>query len=100
MPFQTHNHKASKLTGEQVLLIRARYAAERGCTQAQLSREYGVSISTIRNILNGTTWQIITEGESSEKVPANYQVRIDENAVADSLSKLRDAMAEDIKTGD
>jgi hypothetical protein len=54
--FQRHNRTAAKLTGEQVVEIRERYAFER-VTQAQLSREYGVSLNTIANIVNGLSWQ-------------------------------------------
>lgn len=62
-PFQRGNTKGRKLNGEQVVEIRERYATERGCTQGQLCREYGVSISTIANVVNGNTWQHLLRGE-------------------------------------
>ena len=70
MTFQRGNTKGGKLTGEQVVEIREKYALE-GWTQSALSRAFQVSISTIRNILNGTTWQQIEAGQGLEKRPRN-----------------------------
>lgn len=56
MKFNQGNTKGSKLTAVEVLAIREKYAS-RVYTQADLSREYRVSINTVRNIVNGTTWQ-------------------------------------------
>lgn len=47
---------ASKLTEASVVEIRGRYAAG-GVTQEDLAGEFGVSISTIRNITNRKTWK-------------------------------------------
>jgi len=62
-PFYQGNRRAAKLTGEQVLEIRERYATEHGCSQARLSREYGVTTNTIANIVNGLTWQHLLRDE-------------------------------------
>jgi len=59
--FGQGNTKASRLTAENVYAIRERYA-NRGTvpvTQAQLAREYQVSLTTIRNILDGVSWQSV-----------------------------------------
>lgn len=58
MTFSANNRKAAKLTGEQVISIRQKYALPgRQYTQDRLAREYQVSVNTIRNIVNGVTWQ-------------------------------------------
>lgn len=54
--FNQGNTHASKLTGAEVMEIREKYASGL-YTQARLSREYQVSITTIRNIVHGVTWQ-------------------------------------------
>jgi hypothetical protein len=48
----------SKLTGAQVLAIRARYSAG-GVTQSQLADEYGVTYSNIAYICRRETWRHI-----------------------------------------
>lgn len=48
------NHKA-KVTAEQVLRLRARFAAG-GITKAALARQAGLSETGLRHILNGTNW--------------------------------------------
>jgi hypothetical protein len=48
------NHKA-KLSYEQVLEIRRRFAVEQN--KSQLAREFGVHHSNIRRIVNGETWK-------------------------------------------
>ena len=45
---------ASKLTEEQVRLIRARYAG--GATQGEIAREYSISIGHIGRILRNEVW--------------------------------------------
>jgi transcriptional regulator with XRE-family HTH domain len=67
--FKPGNHRAGKLTGEKVLEIRRRYREERGCTQGMLARDFGVTIGTIGNIVNGLTWQFLTQGEAVERPP-------------------------------
>lgn len=67
MAFTLHNTKASKLTGAKVIEIRAKYAS-RDYTQEQLSREYQVSINTIRNVVRGVTWQHLGEIRSEADV--------------------------------
>lgn len=58
--FSANNRKAAKLTGEQVIEIRQKYALPgRQYTQDRLAREYQVSVNTIRNIVNGVTWQTL-----------------------------------------
>lgn len=69
MTFVKRNTKASKLTAEQVMQIRDKQAA--GWTQSRLSRDYQVSIGTIRNIVQGLTWQSLplNDKEWVETVP-------------------------------
>jgi hypothetical protein len=67
--FVQGNKRAARLRGEQVIEIRERYATERGCTQARLSRDYGVTVGTIANIVNGLTWQNITGGDEVDRPP-------------------------------
>jgi hypothetical protein len=77
--FSANNRKAAKLTGEQVLSIRQKYALPgRQYTQDRLAREYQVSVNTIRNIVNGVTWQSLPLITSQA-----------EEATAAKLSELR-----------
>jgi hypothetical protein len=69
--FQPGNLRARKLTGEQVLTIRERYATERGCTQGQLAREFQVTIGTIASIVKGLTWQGLTRGDAVRRPPCD-----------------------------
>jgi hypothetical protein len=65
-PFQRGNNKAAKLTGEQVIAIRERYATERGLSQPMLAREYEVSVNTIAKVLSGTSWQWLLRGQEPQ----------------------------------
>lgn len=58
MVFNKHNTKASKLNGEQVLEMRRRRHFE-GWTQTRLAQYYGVTLTTVRNIVHGVTWQYL-----------------------------------------
>jgi len=51
-------HPIAKLTENQVIEIRARYAAG-GITQQKLADEYGVSQGIISDIINRTSWSHI-----------------------------------------
>lgn len=55
-PKRGHAHHSSKLTEEQVLLIRQRYAAG-GVTHRQLADEYGVSHRNIGLIVRRQIWR-------------------------------------------
>lgn len=57
------HHGGSKLTDEHVRAIRARYVP-RVVTLKQLSREYGVGISTIYHVIRGENWRYV---KSSDK---------------------------------
>lgn len=50
------SHPNSKLTAEKVREIRAKYASHK-YTLGKLSREYGVKVPTIRQIVTNTTWK-------------------------------------------
>jgi hypothetical protein len=50
------SHGQVRLTADQVLAIRARYAAG-GVGTKKLAAEYGVGRATIRHILDRTTWR-------------------------------------------
>ena len=54
-PFTKRNTRAAKLTGEQVVNMRLRYARG-GVSQPELAREHHVSLNTIARALNGLTW--------------------------------------------
>lgn len=58
MVFNRHNTKASKLNGEQVLEMR-RLRHFEGWTQQRLAQRYGVTLTTVRNIVHGVTWQYL-----------------------------------------
>ena len=88
MTFTSRNTKASKLRGEQVLDIRHKYENE-GYTQARLSREYQVSIGTIRNIVQGITWQHV--GVQPELV--HFSARTSPEALAESEARMREKLA-------
>ena len=68
--FTQGNTKASRLTGVQVMEIRDKYAnrLHTGITQEDLSREYQVSITTIRNVVHGVTWQRLAGSQPEEQV--------------------------------
>jgi hypothetical protein len=76
--FTSGNTRASKLSGIQVYEIREKWNA-RTHTQDALSREYQVSIGTIRNIVRGVTWQ-------NRAMP---QQSMDEQALAIKISQDR-----------
>lgn len=71
MTFSQFNRASSKLTGDKVIEIRQKYAT-RQYTQEALSREYQVSINTIRNILRGVSWQNLPtiKSEAEEQTEA------------------------------
>jgi hypothetical protein len=46
----------NRLRPEQVVTMRKKYSTGQ-YTQNDLAREYQVSLNTIRNVLNGVTWQ-------------------------------------------
>lgn len=49
-------HPMSKLTAGEVRAMRKRYAAG-GVSQRALAAEYGVSHTTVRAVLDGTSWK-------------------------------------------
>ena len=51
-------HGRSKLTAEQVAVIRARYAAG-GVGAPRLAAEYGVAVKTMQHVLTGRSWRHI-----------------------------------------
>jgi hypothetical protein len=71
--FSQGNTRAAKLTGMQVMEIREKYAAGTH-TQGALSREYLVSISTIRNIVHGVTWQQLAGVLSDEELELRAKI--------------------------
>jgi transcriptional regulator with XRE-family HTH domain len=54
MRFGRHNHRASRVTAEQVINIRLRY--EEGATQRELAAQYGLSAAQIGRIVRGESW--------------------------------------------
>ncbi|HSH05273.1 MAG TPA: hypothetical protein VLL52_22350, partial [Anaerolineae bacterium] len=49
-------HYSAKLTAEEVVAIRERYAAG-GIRYKELSKQYGVNIAMIGNIVRGVAWR-------------------------------------------
>lgn len=72
------NRRNTRLTSEIVYSMRERYATGT-VTQMQLARELQVSINTIRNALNGVTWQHVRQVISSEDEAHN---------IAESMRRL------------
>jgi hypothetical protein len=98
MKFRLGNTKASRLTAVGVMEIREKWASGE-YTQTQLSREYQVSITTIRNIIQGVTWQrlpaIIPQEQialeakvSQSRLPQAEPVKISEETQAKLLAEL------------
>ena len=86
MAFQRGNRNAKKLTGEQVMEIREKYALP-GVTQPMLAREYGVSLPTISNILNYVTWQNPSYEPPPPRPP--LQPQVPQSAVEASMVKMQ-----------
>jgi len=95
MTFTKHNRKASKLTAEQVLEIRALYTM-RGVTQPMLARQFGVSGTTISNIVNGVTWQGVVEEMNGPVLnhppPRGAAVQPTDEEIARSVARLREKL--------
>jgi hypothetical protein len=96
--FRMGNTRASKLTPVQVLEIRDKWASGQ-FSQAQLSRAYQVTITTIRNVIYGVTWQhlppIIPQEQialeakvSQSRLPQAEPVKISEETQAKLLAEL------------
>jgi len=86
MVFSAHNKKAAKLTGEKVMDMRKKYATG-DYTQARLSREFQVSISTIRNVLSGITWQELPLVKSDDEIMT--QAALDRYEAKESEKRFR-----------
>jgi len=83
--FDKGNTAAARLTAEHVFSIRERYA-NRQSTQRQLAAEFGVTITTISNIVHGLTWQRVPRPESPEDV---------EHRIAESQRRLQALLQHD-----
>ena len=95
--FPKGNTRAAKLTGEQVMNIRGRYARG-GVTQGELCREYRVSINTIARIVNGQSWAGLPIPLSERELQAS-QARLAQklgvgSAPEPTASELRAQLAE------
>jgi len=80
------NH-SSKITEEQVLLIRSRCNRNDCRGRKELARELGISLRTMRGILNGDSWQHIPDKAKDSKCRGE----------AHSQSKLTDVQVADIR---
>lgn len=103
--FSLGNTKASRLTAEIVYSIRERYANRDTVlvTQDQLAREYQVSLTTIRNILNGVTWQNVPHVQSNSEVESELaasQRRVKDLLLGDIGQPFTDLFPEDDSTAD
>lgn len=56
-------HGNAKLTRDQVIDIRARYAA--GQPKRSIARDLGINRATVVNVINGRTWRHVATDESS-----------------------------------
>lgn len=54
VPAFGENHKNSKLTNENVIAIRQKWAS--GVPQARIAKEFGISTSQINRIVKGKRW--------------------------------------------
>lgn len=99
MVFNLHNTKSSKLNGEQVLEMR-RLRHFEGWTQARLAQRFGVTLTTVRNIVHGVTWQYLpnVRPEASQPLasgPAVYSPpELTPEAIAASAARVMAAMNE------
>jgi hypothetical protein len=59
-PHKGEDHRSAKLTQEQVLEVRRRFAVG-GISKAALGREYGVTQTTIDHIILRATWRHLPE---------------------------------------
>lgn len=77
--FGRFNTRAARLSPEQVLEIRQRYAA--GETQGSLCRTFSVSVGTIGRIVRGETWNQYQgpRAEQTYNVPPVPQEEIDQS---------------------
>ncbi len=94
MTFQRGNRKASKLTGEQAIEIRERYAMP-GVTQTQLAQDYGVSVNTIRSVINYTSWRDMAGGNTPINRPpphAQPPAMLSETELAEQAARLAATM--------
>jgi len=64
--FRLGNTRASKLTAAQVVTMRREWAD--GAKQSDLSRRYGVSPTTVHNIIYGLTWQNLPAAIPDEQI--------------------------------
>lgn len=64
--FCGENNKNTTLTEAQVRLMKARLAEPRRGLFAELSREYGTSYTTVRNIATGRTWRYVASDPNPE----------------------------------
>lgn len=49
-------HGRTQFTDEQIIEMRSRYSNDKEQTQVELAEEFGVSVSTVHNLLTGKTW--------------------------------------------
>lgn len=85
-------HANAKLTEDQVAEIRRiYYAGEKD--SSILSKEYGVSTSSIENIVNGATWGHVEESICPEKLAEIKRERRRQNVVkaTQAMTKLTEA---------
>lgn len=98
--FTYRNNKAAKVTAPLVIEMRARWA--RGnVTQAQLCREYGLSVVQMGRILRGESWQNVAMPLGEEDMAASAQRMLAvqaerDNAPPPAFVSLTEKLANDV----
>lgn len=83
--FRTGNTRAGKVTGEQVLDIRSKYAE--GWSQGRLARHFALSVGQIGRIVRGEAWQELGGDAPRGRWQAGQSPAMDE-AAAQSAQKM------------
>ena len=98
--FSYRNNKAAKVTAPLVIEMRERWS--RGnVTQAQLCRDYGLSVVQVGRIVRGESWQNIgmPMGETEMRASAERMLALQaelQNKLAPAFESLQTRLADDV----
>lgn len=85
--FRLNNVTSAKLTPEQVLSIRERFA--NGETQGALARAFGVSVGQVGRITRGEAWQAFTQVMSESEIMArNAQAGVRPSQSEEEITRM------------